>query len=253
MALPLPDRSELRRRGPRLLAGLVTMGTGIAVMVLAGLGLGPWDVLHQGISNRTGVPIGTVGIIVGVAVLVLWVPLRQRLGVGTVLNTFLIGITIDVVVLVVPPFSPLWLQSVGMVGGVVLYAAGSGLYIGAGLGPGPRDGLMTGLASRGASIRLVRTGLELTVLAIGYVLGGTVGIGTVVLALSIGPLVQLFLGWWTIPPLVRSEARVAREAGQGGGVDDVALALVDEQGHEAADAVHHTPQVHGQHGVPPPR
>lgn len=180
------------------------MGTGIAVMVLAGLGLGPWDVLHQGLGARTGIPIGTVGILVGVVVLVLWVPLRQRLGVGTILNTLLIGATIDVVLWVAPDLEPLWLRWVGMLVGVVLYAAGSGLYIGAGLGPGPRDGLMTGLAARGASIRLVRTGIELTVLLLGWALGGTIGIGTVVLALSIGPLVQLFLGWWTLPPIVPS-------------------------------------------------
>jgi uncharacterized membrane protein YczE len=178
------------------------MGTGIAVMVLAGLGLGPWDVLHQGLSERTGIPIGTVGIIVGVAVLALWVPLRQRLGVGTVLNTILIGVTIDVVLALVPDFEPLWLRWVGMLVGVVLYAGGSGIYIGAGLGPGPRDGLMTGLAQRGASIRVVRTGLELTVLALGFALGGTVGVGTVVLALGVGPLVQAFLGWFTMPALV---------------------------------------------------
>lgn len=202
--LPLPSRAELRRRLPRLLAGLVTMGSGIAVMVLAGLGLGPWDVLHQGISTRTGVPIGTVGIIVGVAVLGLWVPLRERLGVGTVLNTLLIGLTIDAVLFVVPDFEPLWLRWVGMLVGVVLYAGGSGLYIGAGLGPGPRDGLMTGLAARGASIRLVRTGLELTVLVLGWLLGGTIGVGTIVLALSVGPLVQLFLGWFTLPAIVPS-------------------------------------------------
>lgn len=178
------------------------MGTGIALMVLAGLGLGPWDVLHQGLSNRTGVPIGTVGIVVGVVLLALWVPLHQRVGIGTVLNTILIGVTIDVVVFLLPDFGPPWLRWGGMLLGVVLYAGGSGLYIGAGLGPGPRDGLMTGLAARGASIRLVRTGLELTVLVLGYLLGGTVGIGTVVLALTVGPLVQLFLGWFTIPWLV---------------------------------------------------
>lgn len=180
------------------------MGTGIAAMVLAGLGLGPWDVLHQGLGSRTGIPIGTVGILVGVVVLALWIPLRQRLGVGTILNTLLVGATIDVVLWLAPDLEPLWLRWVGMLVGVVLYAAGSGLYIGAGLGPGPRDGLMTGLAARGASIRLVRTGIELTVLLLGWSLGGTIGIGTVVLALSIGPLVQLFLGWWTLPPIVPS-------------------------------------------------
>lgn len=180
------------------------MGTGIAVLVLAGLGLGPWDVLHQGLSTRTGVPIGSVGIVVGVLVLVLWVPLRQRLGVGTVLNTVVIGLTIDAVLAIVPPFGPGWLRWGGMLVGVVLYAGGSGLYIGAGLGPGPRDGLMTGLTAGGASIRLVRTGIELTVLVLGWLLGGTIGIGTVVLALSVGPLVQLFLGWFSLPAIVAS-------------------------------------------------
>jgi uncharacterized membrane protein YczE len=179
------------------------MGTGVAVMVVAGLGLAPWEVLHQGIADQTGVPIGTVGILVGVAVLVLWVPLRQRLGVGTVLNTVLIGVTIDAVLAVAPDLGATWARWSGMLVGVLLYAGGSALYIGAGLGPGPRDGLMTGLAARGPSVRLVRTGIEVTVLLLGWLLGGTIGVGTVLLALSVGPLVQLFLGWFTLPPLVR--------------------------------------------------
>ena len=201
--LPLPTRAELRARMPRLLTGLVTMGTGVAVMVLSGMGLAPWEVLHQGIATRSGVPIGSVGILVGVAVLALWVPLRQRLGIGTVLNTVLIGVTIDAVLAVFPEVGGTWPRWVGMSIGVLLYAGGSALYIGAGLGPGPRDGLMTGLASRGASIRTVRTGIEVTVLLLGWALGGTIGVGTIVLALSVGPLVQLFLGWSALPPLVR--------------------------------------------------
>ena len=188
---------------PRLLTGLVTMGTGVAVMVRSGMGLAPWEVLHQGIATRTGVLIGTVGILVGVAVLVLWVPLRQRLGIGTVLNTILIGLTIDAVLSVLPDLDATWSRWAGMVVGVLLYAGGSALYISAGLGPGPRDGLMTGLASRGASIRAVRTGIEVTVLVLGWALGGTIGVGTIVLALSVGPLVQVFLGWFALPPLVR--------------------------------------------------
>lgn len=204
--LPLPPPAELRRRGPQLLGGLVIMGTGIALMVLAGLGLGPWDVLHQGLSTRTGVPIGTVGIIVGVGVLALWVPLKQRLGVGTVVNTVLIGVTVDVVLALAPDLGPTWLRWAGMLGGIVLYAAGTGLYIGAGLSPGPRDGLMTGLAERGASVRVVRTGIELGVLALGWLLGGTIGVGTVVLAVTVGPLVQHFLGRFTMPALVPATA-----------------------------------------------
>lgn len=200
--LPLPSRAELRRRGPRLVGGVVVMGVGIALMVLAGLGLGPWDVLHQGLSARTGVPIGTVGILVGVLVLLAWVPLRQRLGIGTIVNTVLVGATIDAVLAVAPDLGPTWLRWVALAVGICCYAGGSGLYIGAGLSPGPRDGLMTGLAERGASIRVVRTGLELAVLVLGWALGGTIGVGTVLLAVSVGPLIQLVLERTALPPLV---------------------------------------------------
>ena len=192
--LPLPTRAELRARMPRLLTGLVTMGTGVAVMVLSGMGLAPWEVLHQGIATRSGVPIGSVGILVGVAVLALWVPLRQRLGIGTVLNTVLIGVTIDAVLAVFPEVGGTWPRWVGMSIGVLLYAGGSALYIGAGLGPGPRDGLMTGLVRRtGRSVRLVRTSIEVTVVALGWLLGGTLGVATVLYALAIGPLVHALL------------------------------------------------------------
>lgn len=186
---------------PQLLPGLVLCGTGLALMVLGDLGLGPWEVLHQGISERTGVPIGTVGIVVGFVVLVAWVPLRQRPGVGTLCNVVIIGLVVDAVLAVVPAPSATALRWACMLGGVVLFGLGSGLYIGAGLGPGPRDGLMTAISRRGHSLRLVRTLIELSALIAGWALGGTVGVGTVVFAFGIGPLVQLFLGRLTIPTL----------------------------------------------------
>ena len=192
--LLVPPRSELRRRFPRLVAGLLACGVGLALMVLARLGLGPWEVLHQGLSRRTGVPIGSVGIAVGFLVLLAWLPLRQRPGIGTVSNVVLIGLTIDAVLAVAPPPDSLPVRVTCFAVGLILMSVGSGLYIGAGLGAGPRDGLMTGLADRGYSLRLVRTILELSALAVGWALGGTVGIGTVVFACSIGPLVHLSLG-----------------------------------------------------------
>ena len=191
--------TRTRLRLYRLFAGLVTMGISIAFMVRSELGLAPWDVLHQGLAERTGVPLGTVGILVGIVVLGLWVPLRQRPGVGTIANAVVIGIVIDVTLWAVPAIGEAPVRWLLMPLGVVGLALGSGLYIGAGLGAGPRDGLMTGLAARGISLRLVRTGIETAVLVIGVLLGGTVGIGTVALAVSIGPLVQLFLDHLTLP------------------------------------------------------
>lgn len=181
--------------------GLVACGLGLALMVLGDLGLGPWDVLHQGISRRTGVPIGTVGILVGLLVLVAWVPLRQRAGVGTLCNVVVIGVVVDVTLAVAPEPHALALRWACTLAGVVLFGIGSGLYIGAGLGPGPRDGLMTGLAARGHSLRLVRTFLEVSVLVGGWALGGTVGVGTALFAFGIGPLVQAALGRLTVPTL----------------------------------------------------
>lgn len=185
-------------------------------MVMAGLGLSPWEVLHQGISEQTGIPIGTVGIITGLFVLLLWIPLRERIGVGTVLNVILIGLVIDATLFLVPYGNePLWLRTGMMLGGVFLIGVGTSFYIGAGLGPGPRDGLMTGLARRGYPIGPVRIGLELSVLIAGWLLGGTVGIGTVVFALGVGPLVAWLLPRLTFdaatapappPPPRRSEA-----------------------------------------------
>ena len=199
--LAVPTRAELRRRLPRLLPGLAACGLGLALMVLADLGLGPWEALHQGLSERTGIPIGTMGILVGAAVLLAWVPLRQRPGLGTICNVVLIGLVIDAVLALAPEPAGLPVRVACLAAGVVLMGVGSGLYIGAGLGPGPRDGLMTGLAARGHSLRLVRTAIELTALVAGWALGGTVGVGTVAFALCIGPLVQLFLGRLSVPSL----------------------------------------------------
>lgn len=189
----LPPRHELARRLPPLLLGLVLCGFGIALTVNADLGLGPWDVLHQGISSLTGIPIGTTGILVGAVVLLSWMWIRERPGLGTIANIVVIGLTIDLVLLWLPEPDSTAVRVAFLVVGVFLFGPGSGFYIGAGLGPGPRDGLMTGIARRGPSVRAVRTGIELTALALGILLGGTAGIGTVLFALTIGPNVQFFL------------------------------------------------------------
>jgi uncharacterized membrane protein YczE len=178
---------------------------GIAAMVAADLGLGPWDVLHQGISERTGLPIGSVVILVGVAVMLCWIPLRERPGLGTVLNAILIGVVVDLTLLWLDTPANLWGPWALMLGGVVAFGAGSGFYIGAGLGPGPRDGVMTGLARRGWPVGAVRTAIELSALGGGWLLGGTVGVGTVVFALGIGPLVHWFLPRLTITSVTPPE------------------------------------------------
>jgi len=205
--LPFPPADELRRRVPRLLGGLVLFGVGIALMVRANLGLAPWDVLHQGVSERTGLAIGSVTILTGVVVLLLWIPIRERPGLGTVLNVLVIGVVVDATLAVVDAPEPMWLRVAFLALGIFVFGPGSGLYIGAGLGPGPRDGLMTGLARRGRSVRVVRTGIELTALAVGAALGGSVGIGTVAFALTVGPNVHWHLDHMTLP-----EARLRRSA-----------------------------------------
>jgi uncharacterized membrane protein YczE len=181
-------------RGSALLLGLIGYGFSMAVMVRAGLGLDPWDVFHQGLSLKTGMTIGTASAVVGVAVLCAWVPLRNRPGIGTVANVIVIAVTVDAGLAILSTPASLPFRIAMMVGAVVLNAISTVLYIGAGLGPGPRDGLMTGLVVRtGLSVRLVRTSIEATVLAVGWLLGGTVGVGTVLYALAIGPLVQFFM------------------------------------------------------------
>jgi len=177
-----------------LLIGLTGYGFSMALMVRAGLGLDPWDVFHQGLAGRTGMTIGIASAVVGVAVLLAWIPLRNRPGVGTVANVIVIAITVDAGMALLPTPESLPVRVAMMLGAVVLNGLSTVLYIGAGMGPGPRDGLMTGLVARtGLSVRLVRTSIEATVLAVGWLLGGTVGVGTVVYALGIGPLVQLFV------------------------------------------------------------
>jgi uncharacterized membrane protein YczE len=177
----------------QLFGGLVLYGVSSSLLVLAGLGLDPWDVFHQGLARHTPLAIGTWAIVVGAAVLLLWIPLRQRPGIGTLCNVVLVGGTMDVVLGHVHASHALAVRIACLVVGVFLNGVATGAYIGAGLGPGPRDGLMTGLAARGHSIRVVRTGLEVTVLVTGWLLGGTVGVGTVLYALSIGPLAHVFI------------------------------------------------------------
>jgi uncharacterized membrane protein YczE len=209
-----PPADRLARRLGQLLAGLVLYGISDALLVLGGLGLDPWDVLHQGLARRTGIPIGTWTIIVGAAVLLLWIPLRQRPGIGTACNVIVIGTVIDLVLAVVPAPHALPVRWVSLLAGVALNGVATACYIGAGLGPGPRDGLMTGFARRGHSLRLVRTSIELSVLATGWLLGGTVGIGTALYAVGIGPLVHLLLPRLTIRPgIPRLSSSDARGAG----------------------------------------
>lgn len=196
------------RRVAHLSLGLVLYGASDGLLVGAGLGLDPWDVFHQGISERSGLTIGTVSIIVGAAVLLLWWPLRQRPGLGTVSNVFVVGLAMDGTLRLLPEIHSLGVRIPLLVAAVVLNGVATGLYITARFGPGPRDGLMTGLHRRtGRSIRLVRTGIELTVLAVGFALGGGVGVGTVLYAVAIGPLAQYFLRFFEIPQAAAEPGR----------------------------------------------
>ncbi|NYI88064.1 putative membrane protein YczE [Amycolatopsis endophytica] len=182
------------RRLTQLLAGLALYGASMAMMTRAGLGLAPWDVLHEGLTERTGLSFGTVVAIASVVVLLLWIPLRQRPGLGTVANVLVVSVTVDLVRAVLPNQHAIGWRIALMLGGIALNAFATAAYVGARLGPGPRDGLMTGLSARtGWSVRVVRTGIEVTVLAAGWLLGGTIGAGTVLYALAIGPLTQAIL------------------------------------------------------------
>jgi uncharacterized membrane protein YczE len=199
-----PSGGRLPRRLVQLYGGLGLFGVSLALMVRAGLGLGPWDVLHQGISRHTGLSIGIVVNLTAVAVLLLWIPLRQRPGFGTLSNVVVVGLVTDATLALMPAPHGLPPRIGLLVVGILANAVATGLYVGAGLGPGPRDGLMTGLAARGHSIRFIRTLIEICVLAAGWLLGGSVGLGTVAYALAIGPLVGFLLPRMTAPGAPRS-------------------------------------------------
>ncbi|MFI9293809.1 membrane protein YczE [Streptomyces gardneri] len=191
---------HLTRRLVQLYVGLTLYGVSSALLVRSGLGLEPWGVLHQGLAEKTGLTIGVVSIIVGAAVLLLWIPIRQKPGLGTVSNVFVIGVAMDGTLALVPDVHGLAGQVPLLALGIVLNGVATGLYIAARFGPGPRDGLMTGLHRlTGRSIRLVRTAIEVAVVATGFALGGSVGVGTVLYALAIGPLAQYFLRWFAVP------------------------------------------------------
>jgi uncharacterized membrane protein YczE len=196
--LPIPaDRLALRWTS--LLVGLVLFGFSDGLILQAALGLDPWDVLHQGLARTFGGQVGTWTILASIVVLLLWLPLRSRYGVGTLLNAVLVGLCINLTVWLVPVMHVLAAKIALLVGGVLLNGVATGLYIGGGFGPGPRDGLTTSIAARGYPIRVVRTAIEVTVLVVGWLLGGSVGLGTVVYAAAIGPITHV-----TIPRLAVS-------------------------------------------------
>jgi uncharacterized membrane protein YczE len=220
----LPLRYQPARRLLRLFAGLYLYGASMAMMVRARLGLDPWDVFHQGVTKRVGLSMGTVVIITGALVLLLWIPLRQLPGLGTVANVIVIGLALDATLAILPTPRPMALRIAFMLTAVVANGVASGLYIGARLGPGPRDGLMTGFVRRLAgrrfvSIRSVRTTIEVTVLAVGWLLGGTAGVGTIVYAVAIGPLAHVF-----IPLFAVSSPAAAAPAGTSSVGDSPSLA-----------------------------
>jgi len=190
----------MTRRLIQLFAGLCLYGFSIAVMIEAALGLEPWGVLNEGVTEQTPLSFGLVVCLIGALVLLLWIPLKQKPGIGTVANVIVIGLAVDASAPLIPDIEGYPLRALFLGVGILLNGIAGGLYIGAGLGPGPRDGLMTGLSRRtGWPLRRVRTGIELVVLAAGWLMGGTVGVGTVLYALSIGPLVQFFLRRFSIP------------------------------------------------------
>lgn len=199
------SRRDLVDRLVQLLLGLFLYGVALAFMVRGGIGVAPWDVLALGVAGNSGIGYGTVTVLVSIVVLLLWIPLRQRVGIGTLLNALLVGPSADIALLIIPAPPSVWIGAPMFVVGLLLLAFATGLYIAADFGPGPRDGLMTGLVARtGWPVWLVRTLIEGSVLLIGFLLGGPVGVGTVLFAFGIGPLIGWFLPWTTRMRAVRS-------------------------------------------------
>jgi len=198
----------MTRRIAQLLVGLFFYGIAIALMVHAGIGVAPWDVLTQGIAHQTGLPFGILTNIIGIGVLLLWIPIKQKPGIGTVLNVLLIGPSAELGLALIPAPEGILLQVAYFAGGLALLAIATGLYIGARFGPGPRDGLMTGIHRRfGWKIWIVRTAIEVTVLTVGWILGGNVGLGTLAFALLIGPMVNVTLPLLLVPAALSKEVR----------------------------------------------
>jgi uncharacterized membrane protein YczE len=189
----------------KLAMGLSIFGVGVALMIDARVGVPPWDVLHQGVARLTGLRIGTVTMLMAIPILSVWALLRERPGIGTVANALIIGPVVNMTLPLLPSFETLWMQLAQMIAGVLVVALGTAIYIGAALGPGPRDGLMTGLARRtGLSVRVCRTAIEVAVLTIGWLLGGNVGIGTLIFALGIGPSIQFMFKLLGVTPPVKA-------------------------------------------------
>ena len=184
---------EVPNRLPQLFLGLILCGAGLAIAYEARLGLNPWDVFHDGFGKLLGIPIGRAGVLTGFIVLIAWIPLNQKPFIGTILNILTIGNTQDVVIFLMPTPESIYMRHVYLYIATVIFATGVGLYIGAGLGPGPRDGIMTGLAKLGLSIRSARIGIDFTAFIIGVLLGGSYGYGTIVMVISVGPIVQYTL------------------------------------------------------------
>jgi uncharacterized membrane protein YczE len=237
------------RRLLQLALGLTVYGVSMAMMLRSGLGLDPWDVFHYGVAEHLPVSFGTVVIIVGAVVLLLWIPLRQWPGLGTIANVFVIGLATDAALAVIEAPEGLLARSALLLGGILLNGLAGAMYIGSQFGPGPRDGLMTGLVARtGGSIRVVRTAIEVAVLVVGWALGGVVGVGTVLYALLIGPVVQAFLPLLTVPLEAPAAADRKRSAASGATSAGFDLDGTDSDRRSSTEVSGVKGEDEGQHG-----